>query len=68
MAVIKGEKYKHKDGDIYVVNEITKIVLSNKQKVNQIDYSQVDNLDKVYIRTEEHFENSFTILNNNKES
>jgi len=68
MAVVAGELYKHKDGDNYVVNRITKIELSNKQKVNQIDYSQVDKLDKVYIRTEEHFESSFTILNKSKES
>ncbi len=53
-----GKKFIHKDGGEYVVIAVRKLILSDGVKHRLVEYKK-KNMATLYVRTEEHFLNSF---------
>ncbi len=51
--------FKHKDGPLYIVVDTWRKVLSNGVNVLIVEYVPILNPDKICVRTEEHFMDSF---------
>ena len=56
-----NQEYIHKDGGIYTTRTTRGFVNINSKELVIVEYSPVNDLEKIYVRTVEHFLDNFKL-------